>query len=239
MADVLAIGPHPDDMELSAGGTLALLSISGKDVVMVDLTAGELGSRGSAELRKVEAKRAAETLGASSRECLDLPDGGVLRSDHNHLLAVVTCIRRHRPSLIITMSSEDEHPDHIESSHLVRRAAYLAGLRNWPEPDQSPHRTPCILLAMGRTPFTPAVVIDISSAKDKKQEAIAAYQSQFFREVNDPVVTPISEPTFLPRLRARDRYYGGQIGVEAGEPFLHYQGPWPIRSVAGLWDGLA
>ncbi len=233
MSDVLALAPHPDDIELSAGGTVALLAAAGRSVAMVDLTRGERATRGTPELRAREAAAAAGALGVAERENLGLPDGGLSRHDPAQLEAVVEAIRRHRPRLVIAMHWNDDHPDHIEAGHLVRRAAYLAGLRNWPAPDREAARPGRVIFAMGRRPFTPSLVVDVTAHYEAKRRAVAAYASQFRRDAGDPLVTPISNPEFLARLEGRDRTYGGRVGAEFGEPFFEV-GPVPVRDPAAL-----
>jgi LmbE family N-acetylglucosaminyl deacetylase len=121
----------------------------------------------------------------------------------------------------------------VEGAGLVRRAVYLAALRNFPGPDEAPHRPGRLLWAMGRRPFTPSLVVDVSNVYDRKRAALGAYPSQFTRDPGDPRVTPISEPDFLARVEARDRVYGGLIGAAHGEPFL-LDGPFPVRDSGTL-----
>ena len=219
MTDVLGIAPHPDDLELSAGGTVAGLTAAGFGAVFVDLTEGERATRGTPELRRDEAARAGEILGLGRRENLRLPDGGLDSRHPDQLRAVVDAIRRHRPRLVIGMHENDEHPDHQEGASLVRRAVYLAGLRNWPEADQEPHRTPHCIFAMGRRTFDPSFIVDVTETYEVKRKAMEAFHSQLHRDARDPAVTPISDPGFLKALDARARHYGSIIGVDFGEPF--------------------
>ena len=235
MSDVLAVAPHPDDIELCAGGTVARLAAAGRSVVLVDLTAGERATRGTPEIRAGEAAAAAEALGAAGREGLGLPDGGLSRRDPDQMKAVVEVIRRHRPRLLIGLHWNDDHPDHVEAGNMVRRAAYLAGLRNFPERGGEPHRPARVLFAMGRRPFAPSLVVDVTAAYDTKRRAVEAYRSQFHREPGDALVTPISDPEFLLRIEARDRYFGGMIGARFGEPFFQ-GGPVAVRTAAALME---
>ena len=236
MSDVLAIGPHPDDIELSAGGTVALLAASGRSVAIVDLTAGERATRGNPQSRAEEAAAAARALGVTDREGLGLPDGGVLARDPDQLAAVVDALRRHRPALVLTLHGNDDHPDHMEAAELVRRASYLAGLRNYPHAGNEPARPRRVLYAMGRRPFTPSLVVDVTAHYDAKRRALAAFASQFRRDPGDPLVTPISDPGFLELVEARDRTYGAMIGARYGEPFAEI-GPAAARTAAALTEG--
>jgi bacillithiol biosynthesis deacetylase BshB1 len=235
LADVLAVGPHPDDVELAAGGTLARLAAEGHEVVILDLTRGERATRGTPAGRKAEAESAARLLGAS-RENLSLPDGGVAAHDPAALGALVHAIRRHRPRLVITLSGEDDHPDHREGAELVARAVYLAGVRNYPDPGGESHRVGRLLLGMGRRPFLPRLVVDVAAYYEAKRAALAAHASQFRRDPGDPHRTPISDPGYLAAIEARDRYYGRLVGAEYGEPFDE-TGPVAVRPGASLVPG--
>jgi bacillithiol biosynthesis deacetylase BshB1 len=211
-------------MELGAGGTLALLSGAGLSVTLLDLTAGERATRGDPTTRAREAAAAAAALGAR-REGLSLPDGGVSARDPHQLAAVVDALRRHRPRLVLAMHWADTHPDHVEGGDLVRRAVYFSGLRNYPEPDSGPFRPGRVLFAMGRRSFEPTLIVDVGAVYAAKRRALEAYRSQFFRDADDPLVTPISDPGFLDRIEARDRHYGGRAGAAFGEPFYEADPP--------------
>jgi bacillithiol biosynthesis deacetylase BshB1 len=219
VSDVLGIGPHPDDMELAAGGTLALLAAAGYAVTLLDLTAGERATRGTPETRAREAAAAAAILGVQ-REGLDLPDGGVASTDPRQVEALVDALRRHRPRLVLAMHWADDHPDHREGAELVRRAVYLAGLYNYPAADAGRFRAGRVLYAMGRRAFEPTLIVDVGSVYPVKRRALESYRSQFTRDADDPRTTRISDPGFLARLEARDRLYGGRAGAEFGEPFF-------------------
>lgn len=232
MSEILAVGPHPDDVELAMGGTVALLASRGRSVTLLDLTRGERATRGTPETRARESAEAARALGAN-RECLELPDLGVSARDPEALARLVEAIRRHRPTLLLAMHPDDDHPDHAEGGELVLRAAYLAGLVNYPEPGSTAHRPRRILLGMGRRSFTPTLVVDVSSVYERKRKALAAYGSQFTRPPGDSLATPISDPAFLPFVEARDRVYGRSISAEFGEPFAA-RGPWDIHDADEL-----
>ena len=235
MCDVLAIGPHPDDMELAAAATLAQFSAAGRSVVLLDLTLGERGTRGSAEVRAEEARQAAQILGAE-RKCLRLPDTGIRALDDDQTEALVNELRRLRPRLVIASHGDDDHPDHREGAELVRRAVYFAGLKKFGSGDREAHRPGRLLFAMGRRPFVPSLIVDVTAHYPVKQRALAAFDSQFHRTPDDPLATPISDPSFLPGIEARDRYFGSLIGVSYGEPFLD-RGPVPVRDAGILIPG--
>jgi bacillithiol biosynthesis deacetylase BshB1 len=234
MLDLLALGPHPDDVELGAGGTLAAAVAAGGAVGIVDLTAGELGTRGTVEIRRAEAEASALALGVRSRECLGLPDGGLSAHDPDQTAAVVSVLRRHRPAVLVCPHGDDDHPDHVEGAALVERAAYLAGLARYAPGPQEPHRPRRILFAMGRRPFVPTLIVDVSAVYESKRRALACFRSQFHRDPSDPVVTPISEPGFLAGIESRDRYYGARIAAGFGEAFFT-RGPLAVTAER-LWS---
>ncbi|TPW12239.1 MAG: n-acetylglucosaminyl phosphatidylinositol deacetylase, partial [bacterium] len=233
--DVLAFAPHPDDLELCCGGTLIRLADGGNRVGLVDLTRGERGTRGTPELRQVEAEAARRILGVRQRTNLGFPDQGIDARNAIQLRRVVETIRRHRPRLVLTSSEHDHHPDHVEAAHLVEKAAYLAGLAGF-EADGAPFRPGLTLFYMGRVVFEPKLIVDISEAFDRRVRAAACYQSQFFREADDPRVTPISEPGFFDDVAARLRHFGNRIGVRYGEPFDARE-PFGVTDVGALVPG--
>ena len=230
--DVLALAPHPDDIELCCGGTMILLADSGYQVGLIDLTRGEKATRGTPEIRAREAETARGILGALFRKNLGLPDLGIDSRSAEQLQAVVEAIRRHRPRLVLISSEHDRHPDHVEAAHLVERAAYVAGLSEYAAAG-SPWRPQKVGFYMGRVVFEPKVIVDVSAVFERKMQAAAAFQSQFFRDPDDPRVTPISEPGYLERLAARFRHFGSRIGVEYGEPF-DFREPFGVGSADAL-----
>jgi len=171
---VLAIGAHPDDADLYAGGLVAALAEAGADVSMADLTAGEMATRGSPELRATEAAEAARILGVSSRECLGLPDGGIRRTDPDQTRALVELMRKHRPGLILAPWEEDLHPDHRETHHLVRRARFFARVGGFPA-DGATVRPGPVLFYEQKIPFDPDLVVDVGAVREKKLAAVAAF----------------------------------------------------------------
>jgi bacillithiol biosynthesis deacetylase BshB1 len=232
---VVAIGAHPDDVDLYAGGLVAALARAGEQVALVDLTAGELASRGSSALRAREAAEAARCLGAAFRECLGLPDGGIARTDAAQVRAVVEALRRHRPALVIAPWEEDLHPDHREAAHLVRRARFLARLPRFAA-DGAPFRPGPILFYEQKLPFEPHLIVDIGAVREAKLAAVRAFASQFSRDPEDPVRTEISDPEFHEMLEARSRERGGRIGVTWGEGYRR-DGPQPVHDVRHLVEG--
>ncbi|MCC7430225.1 bacillithiol biosynthesis deacetylase BshB1 [bacterium] len=218
--DVLAIAPHPDDIETTCAGTVIKMIEQGYKAAIVDLTQGETGSRGSKEIRKNELSEASKIMGLSSRENLEIPDGWVEINKENKL-KVIEVIRKFRPCLVLAPYWFDRHPDHQEASKLIEQAVFLAGLKNI-KTESEPYRPKRVLYSMFRTEFPPSFVVDVSTTFEKKMEAIRAYKSQFYVEganSNEPV-SYISSPAFLELIEARAKYYGSLIGRKYGEPFL-------------------
>ncbi len=225
--DLLVIVVHPDDAELGCGGTIAKQVAQGRKVGIVDLTRGELGSRGSAEIRDREAAAAAEILGLTVRENLKMRDG-FFRNDEAHQLEVVRAIRRYRPEILITNALHDRHPDHGRAGDLVNDAAFLSGLRmiETLDADGNPQEAfrPRLLLQLIQDQYIkPDVVMDVSDHWETKFHAIRAYTSQFFSEdyagSGDEPQTYISQPDFMEYIDARGREYGKYIGAKYGEGF--------------------
>ncbi|NYJ06407.1 bacillithiol biosynthesis deacetylase BshB1 [Petropleomorpha daqingensis] len=212
--DVLAVGAHPDDVEVGCGGVLALCAQAGMRVAIADLTAGELGTRGTRELRADEARRAGDILGVQSRTTLDLPDGGL---GPEHRAAVVGLLRDLRPRLVLApYHLDDRHPDHAAAGRLVRDAAFLAGVAKWGDGD--PHRTARVHHYMLHTVFEPTFVVDVTPVWEQRTAAIAAFESQFSAAPGDRR-TAIDGGGFLELLAARARVFGAMIGAAWGEPF--------------------
>jgi len=231
-SEALFFGAHPDDVELSCGGLAALLARHGHAVGLVDLTRGELGTRGDAAVRGREAEAAARALGVASRECLGLPDGGLDRHDRGQLAVVVECLRRHRPSLVVAPHRDDAHPDHVEASHLVTRACYLAGLAKFPAAGER-WRPARLLYALyrGATPAT--LVVDVTSVWPARQAAIDAHASQLDPAAGEP--TYLTAPGFRAEVEARARVFGAQAGTAFGEGFTS-RGPLALRDARALLD---
>jgi len=219
--DALAFGAHADDVELSCGGTLVALAARGHKTGAVVLTRGEMGTRGSAKIRAREFADSARIMGLSARRMLDIPDGRVEASWTNKL-KIIKVLRAYRPKIVLAPYWIDRHPDHEETSHLVRQAAYLSGLVKI-ETSQAPFRPYKVIYYPSRFEFTPSFIVDISGAHDQKMKAVRAYKSQFHsldRAEPESDGTLIGRPDFLEGIEARDKYYGAKIGAKFGEPFL-------------------
>lgn len=220
--DILAIGAHPDDVEMSAGGTIAKEISNGKKVGILDLTRGELGTRGSAAIRDTEAQKAAEILGVSIRENLDIGDGFFV-NNHTTQLEVIKIIRKYRPDVILCNAVDDRHIDHGKGSKLVSDACFLSGLIKVETIYQSNHQHPwrpkVVYHYIQWKELIPDFVVDITGFEDKKMEAIFAYRSQFFDENATAPNTPISSKNATDSMLYRNRNLGRLIGTEAAEGF--------------------
>ncbi len=216
--DVLAIFAHRDDAELTCGGTLAKLARAGKYTGILDLTQGEMGTRGSAAIRAEEASRAAATLGITLRENLELPDASIANT-HETRRELATVLRRLRPQIVITHAQQGRHPDHRVTAELVRDACFLSGLKKL-EPQHPAHRPRKILHAISyREDYQkPTFVVDISADFETKLRAIACYQSQFEGETQSGEIYPNGEP-LADVVRHHAAHYGTLIRRKYGEPF--------------------
>ena len=199
------------------GGTLLKLSALGYRTGIVDLTAGEMGTRGTAEERAIEARRAGELLKTSMRRSLDLGDGR-LAANTETKRAVAEVIREHKPRLVFTNYPENNHPDHTASGPLVAEAAYLAGLKKL-DAEGEPHRPNCVLYYLVPHKVAPSFVVDITPYHEDKMRAVRAYTSQLHSETTSGPATYISHPSFLDRIEAIDRYHGALIDADFGEAF--------------------
>lgn len=223
--DILAIAAHPDDVELSASGTILRSVAQGKKVGVLDLTKGELGTRGTPETRAEEARKASEILKLSMRENVGLPDG-FLDNVKDQQMAIIPFIRKYRPDVVLTNSVEDRHPDHGMAAALVSKTCFLSGLRAISTKDASGNsqeawRPRAVYHFVQDRYLKPDFVMDISEFWPQKLEAIKAFSSQFFvGKEDDKPATPISTPQFMKFLEARAREYGRQINVEFGEGFI-------------------
>lgn len=236
--DVLAIAAHPDDIELTCAGTLVRLKAAGRLFGIVDLTRGEMGTRGDVATREGEARRAAEVLGAEFRETLDFGDGG-LATTREHELALIDVIRRERPRLVLTSYPDDRHPDHRRAGELVTDAAFYAGLRRLEtaHPAHRPQQT--IYFSTGYVQ-PPTFVVDVTAAMETRRAAIRAYSSQFHNPASQAPETVLSQKSFLETIEARARHFGFLIGVEFGEGFVSKRPPRiddPVAAFEGFEPG--
>jgi len=216
---VVAFGIHPDDVELGCGGTVARCAQRGDTVTIVDLTAGESSSNGTRDERAAEAHAAAEILGVGARENLEIPDAGVVSEDAGQQLAVVACIRRLRPQVLLVPNADDPHPDHASGGVLIERAVYLAGVAGYRTPGAAgPWKPSAVLRYSGRREVRPDVVVDISETFERRRAAIDAHESQFKRGEGG-AETPLNAPDFLGAVEGRARVAGARIGVRYGEAF--------------------
>lgn len=226
--DILCITAHPDDAEIGMGGTLLRHIHQGRSVGLVDLSVGELGTRGSGEIRQQEAEASARLIGAKFRYQLGLPDG-FFEINEQSLLAVVQVIRRHRPRVVFTNAVHDRHPDHGRGSGLVSRACFLSGLRRIATGDegarQEAHRPASVYHIIQDRWINPDFVVDVSDFWERKMEALACFKSQFYDPDSTEPVSPISVPEFLPTLEGRARETGRLIGAAFGEGFTVERAP--------------
>jgi bacillithiol biosynthesis deacetylase BshB1 len=216
--DVLAFGAHRDDVELTCGGTMIKLVDQGYKTGIIDLTAGEMGTRGSAEERAKEAEEAAKILGVQCRDNLGIPDSNIEINLKNKL-KVVEAIRRYTPKLVLLPYWEDRQPDHPHTSQLVFEAAFLAGLSKL-DTGQPKYRPQKLVYYKCHYEFEPSFVVDVTEQHERKMEAIRAYKSQIYNPNYPGEQTLISSREYIESIEVKSRYYGGLIGKKHGEPFL-------------------
>jgi bacillithiol biosynthesis deacetylase BshB1 len=218
--DVLAIAAHPDDVELSVGGTLIKLAAMGYRTGILDLTRGEAGTRGTPEIRRQEAQQAANLLNVTVRENLDLGDSHIWVNEESRV-KLVRVLRRLRPRILFTQHWDDPHPDHAHSAQLVREAMHISGLTKYDaEAGQERWRPNGVAHFLFPRTVAPAFIVDISAESERKWEAIRAHASQFFNPASSEPQSRVSTQAFLNEIEARDRYFGALIGVERGEAFF-------------------
>ena len=222
--DILAIGVHPDDVELSCSGTLAKEIRNGKKVAIVDLTRGELGTRGTAETRDQEAQEAARILGVHARENLGMRDGFFV-NDEAHQKQIIQIIRKYQPSIILANVLHDRHPDHGRAGQLVRDAAFLSGLSKIETSDESGSpqarwRPAYVLHYIQDNYYDPDLVVDITDVFELRMASIQAYKTQFLAQDNDGPKTYISSPEFFDSIIGRCRLMGKRIGVKYAEGYV-------------------
>ncbi len=220
--DILVFSAHPDDAELGCGGTVIQAVAQGRQVGIADLTRGELGTRGSVEIRKSEAAAASQIMGLSVRENLGFRDGFFV-NDEAHQLALIQLVRKYRPEIVLAAAPRDRHPDHPRASELIVEACFLSGLlrieTRMEGSVQQPWRPGALYHYVQSLFLTPDFVLDVSEHWQTKMEAIKAYKSQFFNDGEEPE-TYISNPRFLKMVESRAVELGHSIGVEYGEGFI-------------------
>lgn len=218
--EVLAVFAHPDDVELTVGGTLLKMKQRGHRTGALDVTRGEMGTRGTVEGRAAEAEEAARILKLDARENLGLPDGHVFADDESRT-KLVRVLRRLKPKVILTHQDGDPHPDHNHIVQLVREAARLASMYKYDEETGSERiNVPIVAHNVFSRRLTASFIVDISDFLEEKMAAIRAHKSQFYDAVSNEPETRLSEKGFLDQLENRSRYFGSIIGVTAGEPFF-------------------
>ncbi|MFY2563258.1 bacillithiol biosynthesis deacetylase BshB1 [Corallococcus terminator] len=238
--EALAFGPHPDDVELFCGGLMAKLASLGHRTGIIDLSRGEKSSRGTLETRAAETEAASRVLGLSVRENLGLPDGWLNpwagfeaseseRIRESSVARIVEVLRRLRPELVLVPWEEERHPDHEAASALVTRALFFAGVRKFEtEPPGAPFTPRQVLYYPLRHLAEPSFVVDVSAVYASKTAAVRCYASQVEPRPDAPA-TLVGSPLSLSSLEARDRFYGAQVGVAHGEPYV-------VRETLGLVD---
>jgi len=221
--DILAIGAHPDDVELAAGGTIAKSIQQGKKVAIVDLTQGELGSRGTIATRYEEAAEAKRILGVEYRENLKLEDG-FFEGTRESLLKLIKAIRKYQPDVVLANAPSDRHPDHGRGNDFISRACFLSGLLKIETEDngekQQHWRPRSVYFYIQDRYLKPDFIVDVSEQRDLKFKAILAYKTQFYQKNMQGPQTPISGQDFLDALEARLVQNGRDIGVKYGEGFI-------------------
>jgi len=216
--DLLAIGAHPDDVDMIAGGAVAKLTSRGKRVVIVDLTMGEMATRGDPNQRAKEAASAAAVLKVEDRINLNLGDG-VLENSKENQYRLIEVIREFQPKIVMGHHFEDLHPDHVAAGLLLKSVMYPVGFANHPAKGE-PYRPNEFLYFMAHFPFTPSFVVDTTEFEEQKMNAVKCFGSQLYSEENEEPATGISRPDFLMKLEARARYFGSLIERTFGEPFF-------------------
>lgn len=221
--DILAFASHPDDIELGCAGTLIAHVAAGKKVGIIDLTAGELGTRGTPEGRLKEAEDAAEVMGLSARENLGMADG-FFQNDREHQLQVIQKIRKYKPEIVIMNAIYDRHPDHGRGSELVSESCFKSGLKMIPTKDEAGNnqeawRPKVVYHYIQDRLITPDLVVDVTPYWEQKMEAIRAFKSQFYNPDDSSPNTHISSPEFLKFIEARALELGHAIGATYGEGF--------------------
>jgi N-acetylglucosamine malate deacetylase 1 len=217
--DVLAVFSHPDDAELSVSGTLLKSKSLGYHTGVLDMTRGEMGTRGTARMRAEEALEAARIMKLDVRLNLEQPDGHIWPTEESRT-ALVRVIRSYKPKVLLTTHWDDPHPDHANTSRIVREAARLATMARYDEEgNQQPVKMPALMHSLFSRNVAPSFIVDVSDFVSEKMAAIKAHASQFYSPESKQPQTRISEEGFIDQIEYRMRYFGSLIGVSAGEPF--------------------
>jgi bacillithiol biosynthesis deacetylase BshB1 len=213
--DLLVFGPHPDDIEIGLGGTVARHVARGMTVGLCDLTAGELGSNGTVEARRAEAEAAARVLGVAWRENLGWPDGGI-GATPDHVRDAAACIRRRQPRVVAVPHGRDRHPDHVAASDVLTRAVFNAGLRRYDAGGEA-WRPDWVCYYFINDATAPSFVIDVSDSYTRKRQALDCYASQFAPAGSDAVATRLTAASFRQLIESRDAQFGARAGVAFAE----------------------
>ena len=233
--DVLAIGSHPDDVELACGGTLALLAKQGKKTGILHLTRGERGTRGTPEERQQEAENAGKALGAAAVGFLDCGDGA-FRTGEVEEDALIAKLREWRPDLLLAPPPNDRHPDHRRAHHLVQSASFYSGLKNRHPDSGPPFRPGAVFAYMQHDSFEPSFIVDVSSVWEAKLESLRAYRSQLYQGEKQGPETKVASREFWLAVEGRARHFGLMINAELGEPFWS-RVPLAVSDVSTLVPG--
>ena len=241
--DILAIGVHPDDVELACSGTLIASVLQQKKVGIVDLTAGELGTRGTPEQRILESQNAAKIMGIAVRENLFLQDGFFRNDEQSAMEKIMIAIRKFQPEIILANALQDRHPDHGRAGKMIAECCFYAGLRKIETKDengnlQTAWRPKQVLHFIQDRYFEPNLVMDISSHFEQKMKSVLAYESQFYNPNSPEPKTYISSPIFMEGIKSRAMQFGKLIGVEFGEGFTTFN-PIGIQDLSALVGGLS
>jgi len=232
--DAIFFDAHPDDIELSCGGTIVNFVKRGLRVGIVDLTSGEMGTRGTPQTRKREAAASARILGAAFREQLDFGDGG-LRTTRAEELQIIDVVRKYRPSVVFAPWPDERHPDHARAGRLITEASFYAGLRAL-ERGAKAHRPQVTIYYMQNYVVTPSFIVDVTKSWATKMRAIAAFKSQFHNPKSKEPETFIAKKSFLDMIEGRGRHWGAMIAADYGEAYVTKQPP-KIDDVIAAYAG--
>jgi N-acetylglucosamine malate deacetylase 1 len=216
--DLLFFGAHPDDLELSAGATIAKVIAAGARAGMIELTHGEMGTRGNARTREREARAAAKILGIDLRVQLDFGDGG-LRTGREQEMELIEVIRRFSPKVVFAPWPDERHPDHVRAGQIVTDASFYAGLRQL-RTKSAAHRPQAVIYYLQNYVVPPSFIVDVTETWKTKMRAIGAFKSQFFNPRSKEPSTKLSDRKFIEMIDARGKHFGAMIGVSYGEAFV-------------------